>query len=96
MHSPRLRHQAVRWEYDGTGHEGAGWSQHIYDPYITTAPTDEHGCRNQRYRSSIFGRDKHNPHYRVSQERAFGAHNQEFSVACRSLLYILSGRQTLF
>ena len=44
-----------------------------YDSYITTSATDEQGCRNQIYRCGIFGRNKHNSHYRDSQERAFGA-----------------------
>ena len=76
MHRPRLRHRAACRESEGTGRDSAGWGQHsyeAYDSYITTAPTDGQGCRNQIYRCGIFGHDKHNSYYRVSQERAFGA-----------------------
>jgi hypothetical protein len=47
MHMPRLRHQAARREAENAGHDSAGMGQPSYDSYITTAPTDGQGCRNQ-------------------------------------------------
>ena len=42
-----------------------------YEELTKTAPNDGQGCRNQIYSwvsCGIFGREKHNSHYRVSQE----------------------------